>query len=67
MFHTALTPGELTERIDADVTALSNFFSQFVIRVLGNVLLRLYDPHCGEVRVEVRSYDWWVRPACASA
>jgi len=38
-FHNARTPGELIERIDADVTALSNFFSQFVIRVVGNLLL----------------------------
>ena len=38
-FHKARTPGELIERIDGDVTALANFFSQFVIQVLGNVLL----------------------------
>jgi ATP-binding cassette subfamily B protein len=38
-FHNAHTPGEMIERIDGDVTALSNFFSQFVIRVLGNALL----------------------------
>lgn len=38
-FHNVRTPGELIERIDADVTALSNFFSQFVIRVVGNLLL----------------------------
>jgi ATP-binding cassette subfamily B protein len=38
-FHNAHTPGEMIERIDGDVTALSNFFSQFVIQVLGNVLL----------------------------
>jgi ABC-type multidrug transport system fused ATPase/permease subunit len=38
-FHTTRTPGELIERIDADITALSNFFSQFVIRVVGNLLL----------------------------
>lgn len=38
-FHNTRTPGELIERIDGDVTALSNFFSQFVIRVLGNLLL----------------------------
>ncbi len=38
-FHNARTPGELIERIDGDVTALSNFFSQFVVRVLGGVLL----------------------------
>lgn len=33
------TPGELIERIDGDVTALSNFFSQLVIRVFGSALL----------------------------
>ncbi|MGH2544847.1 MAG: ABC transporter ATP-binding protein [Ardenticatenaceae bacterium] len=38
-FHNERTPGELIERIDGDVTALSNFFSQFVIRVLGSALL----------------------------
>src|SRR5262245_55694728 len=38
-FHKAHTPGELIERIDGDVTAMANFFSQFVIRVVGNVIL----------------------------
>src|SRR5215211_5361624 len=38
-FHKGRTPGELIERIDGDVTALANFFSQFVVRVLGNGLL----------------------------
>jgi ABC-type multidrug transport system fused ATPase/permease subunit len=38
-FHKSHTPGELIERIDGDVTALSKFFSQFVIHVLGNLLL----------------------------
>jgi len=38
-FHKARTPGELIERIDGDVTALSGFFSRFVIDVLGNLLL----------------------------
>ncbi|MFL5801559.1 MAG: ABC transporter transmembrane domain-containing protein, partial [Roseiflexaceae bacterium] len=38
-FHKARTPGELIERIDGDVTALANFFSQFVVKVLGNMLL----------------------------
>ncbi len=38
-FHSTRTPGELIERIDGDVTALSNFFSQFVVRVLGGVIL----------------------------
>jgi ATP-binding cassette, subfamily B, bacterial len=38
-FHKSRTPGEMIERIDGDVTALSKFFSHFVIQVLGNVLL----------------------------
>ena len=40
-FHKARTPGELIERIDGDVTALANFFSQFVVQVLGSLLLLL--------------------------
>jgi ATP-binding cassette, subfamily B, bacterial len=39
VFHKGRTPGELIERIDGDVTAMANFFSQFVIRVLGNAIL----------------------------
>ena len=38
-FYKQHTPGELIERIDGDVTALANFFSQFAIRVLGNAAL----------------------------
>jgi ABC-type multidrug transport system fused ATPase/permease subunit len=38
-FHKTRTPGELIERIDGDVTALANFFSQFIVQVLGNILL----------------------------
>jgi ATP-binding cassette subfamily B protein len=38
-FHKAHTPGEMIERIDGDVTALANFFSQFVIRMLGSLVL----------------------------
>jgi ABC-type multidrug transport system fused ATPase/permease subunit len=40
-FHKARTPGELIERVDGDVTALAQFFSQFVILVVGNGLLLL--------------------------
>ncbi|MBB6099393.1 ABC-type multidrug transport system fused ATPase/permease subunit [Deinobacterium chartae] len=40
-FHKDRTPGELIERIDGDVTALSNFFSQFAVRVFGAALLLL--------------------------
>ena len=38
-FHKAHKPGELTERIDSDVDALSNFFSRFVLNVVGNGVL----------------------------
>ncbi len=38
-FHKEHTPGALIERVDGDVTALANFFSQFVIRIFGNLLL----------------------------
>jgi len=38
-FHKSRTPGELIERIDGDVTALANFFSQFTVKILGNLLL----------------------------
>jgi ABC-type multidrug transport system fused ATPase/permease subunit len=38
-FHHTHSPGELVERIDGDVTILSNFFSQFTVQFLGNILL----------------------------
>ena len=38
-FHNQHSPGELIERIDGDVTELSNFFSQVVVQVLGNLVL----------------------------
>lgn len=38
-FHNARTPGEMIERVDGDVTALSNFFSTFTVQLLGNALL----------------------------
>ena len=38
-FHNQRTPGELIERIDGDITNLSNFFSQFIIQILGSTLL----------------------------
>ncbi len=40
-FHKQHTPGELIERVDGDVTELANFFAQFVVRILGNLLLLL--------------------------
>ena len=38
-FHNLRTPGEMIERVDSDVDELSNFFSQFVIQILGNLVL----------------------------
>ncbi len=40
-FHSEHTPGELIERVDGNVNALADFFSQFVIRVLGSTLLMI--------------------------
>jgi ATP-binding cassette, subfamily B, bacterial len=40
-FHKEHTPGEMIERIDGDADQLANFFSQFVVRLLGNGLLVL--------------------------
>lgn len=38
-FHKTRTPGELIERVDGDVTTLSNFFSAFAVHVVGNLVL----------------------------
>ncbi len=38
-YHNDTTPGEMIERIDGDVTAVSNFLSRFVVRLLGSGLL----------------------------
>lgn len=40
-FHTETSPGEMIERIDGDIGHLSNFFSQIVVLVLGNIILLL--------------------------
>jgi ATP-binding cassette, subfamily B, bacterial len=40
-FHEEHSPGELIERIDGDINEMANFFSSFVVQVLGNVLLLL--------------------------
>jgi ATP-binding cassette, subfamily B, bacterial len=40
-FHKARTPGELIERVDGDVSALAGFFSEFVVQLVGSVLLLL--------------------------
>lgn len=38
-FHNDKTPGDMIERIDGDVVDLAIFFAQFIIRILGNILL----------------------------
>jgi len=38
-FHNAHTPGEMIERLDGDVTALSNFFSQFLFYIVSSIAL----------------------------
>jgi len=38
-FHNARTPGELIERVDGDVANLANFFSRFVVQIVGNAIL----------------------------
>jgi ATP-binding cassette subfamily B protein/ATP-binding cassette subfamily C protein len=53
-FHKLRTSGELIERVDGDVNALSRFFSQFTINVLGNVIL------LGGVLVVLFYEDWRV-------
>ena len=38
-FHQQRTPGEMIERIDGDINALTRFFSQLVVQIFGNGLL----------------------------
>lgn len=40
-FHKEHTSGEMIERIDGDVNILSNFFSKFVVYLLGNAVLMI--------------------------
>ncbi len=51
-FHDEHTPGELIERTDGDVTALSSFVSSFVVDVAGSLLTLL------GVLVVVAVEDW---------
>jgi ATP-binding cassette subfamily B protein len=38
-FHNKFKPGEMIERVDGDVNKLSNFFSNFSLLVISNILL----------------------------
>jgi ATP-binding cassette, subfamily B, bacterial len=53
-FHNSRTPGELIDRVDGDVGNLSNFFSRFVVDLLGSGLLLI------GVLVVLFSIDWRV-------
>ncbi|MEX2393108.1 MAG: ABC transporter transmembrane domain-containing protein, partial [Actinomycetota bacterium] len=37
-FHTEHGAGELIERIDGDVSAIANFFSRFVVQIIGSAV-----------------------------
>ncbi len=56
-FHHEHTPGEMIERVDGDTTALSNFFSQFVLHVIGSSFFLL------GVLILVFREDWRVGAA----
>ena len=53
-FHNAHTPGEMIERVDGDVTLLSNYFAEFVVQILGSVLV------IAVVLVVILLQDWRV-------
>ncbi|MBS12742.1 MAG: helicase [Gemmatimonadetes bacterium] len=56
-FHHLRTPGEMIERVDGDTTALSNFFSQFVLQIIGSIVFLI------GVLVLVFMEDWRVGTA----
>lgn len=51
-FHQSNPPGALIERVEGDVDALSNFFSQFLVRLLASMVLII------GVLVMVYREDW---------
>lgn len=51
-FHTAITPGELIERVDGDVSQLAKFFSRLVVNVVTNLILMF------AIVVVLLSTDW---------
>ena len=53
-FHQQYTPGEMVERVDGDTTALSNFFSEFVLQVIGSTFFLI------GVLILVSREDWRV-------
>ena len=51
-FHHEHTPGEMVERVDGDTAALSNFFSEFILQVVGSLLL------LGGILIVITLEDW---------
>jgi ATP-binding cassette subfamily B protein len=51
-FHHEHGPGAMVERLDGDVRELNNFFAEFSLRVIGNILLI-----CGVLGV-IYAVDW---------
>lgn len=51
-FHNVRTPGEMIERVDGDVMDLAIFFSQFIVQILGNLLLLI------GVLIALYAEDW---------
>ena len=56
-FHHEHTPGEMVERVDGDTTALSNFFSEFILQIIGSFL------SLGGALVLVIREDWRIGTA----
>ncbi len=59
-YHTATSPGDTIERVDGDVAALANFFSQFVLQIVGGALL------LAGILIAVFLMDWRVGATLAS-
>jgi ABC-type multidrug transport system fused ATPase/permease subunit len=56
-FHNVRTPGEMIERVDGDVMDLAIFFSQFIVQILGNILLLI------GVLIALYAEDWRIGAA----
>ena len=59
-FHHEHTPGEMVERVDGDTAALSNFFSEFIVQVVGSLLL------LGGILIVITLEDWRIGIALTS-
>ncbi|MEM8925250.1 MAG: ABC transporter ATP-binding protein [Actinomycetota bacterium] len=53
-FHRSRSPGELIERIDGDVTSVSDFLALVVVKLIGAVLL------IGGIIVVLGLVEWWL-------